>query len=150
MTKATDEQFMQQALQLAEQSVGLASPNPNVGALLVSDSGEVVGSGHYTYDGVKHAEVIALEKAGERARGATLYINFEPCCHQGRTGPCTDALIAAGVKRVVAAMVDPNPQVAGKGFEQLRAAGIEVDIAEGTIHDQARKLNETFAKYIRH
>jgi diaminohydroxyphosphoribosylaminopyrimidine deaminase/5-amino-6-(5-phosphoribosylamino)uracil reductase len=148
MTKANDERFIQQALQLAEQSAGLASPNPNVGALLVSDSGEVVGSGHYTYDGVKHAEVIALEKAGERARGATLYINFEPCCHQGRTGPCTDALIAAGVHQVVASMADPNPQVSGKGFARLRAAGIRVRVGAGEA--QASKLNEAFAKYIRH
>ncbi|HZR31898.1 MAG TPA: bifunctional diaminohydroxyphosphoribosylaminopyrimidine deaminase/5-amino-6-(5-phosphoribosylamino)uracil reductase RibD [Terriglobales bacterium] len=148
MTKATDEQFMQQALQLAEQSVGLASPNPNVGALLVSDSGEVVGSGHYTYDGLKHAEVIALEKAGERARGSTLYINFEPCCHQGRTGPCTDALTAAGIRQVVASIADPNPQVRGKGFARLRAAGIRVLVGAGEA--QASKLNEAFAKYIRH
>ncbi len=139
---------MQQALQLAEQSVGLASPNPNVGALLVSDSGEVVGSGHYTYDGLKHAEVIALEKAGERARGSTLYINFEPCCHQGRTGPCTDALTAAGIRQVVASIADPNPQVRGKGFARLRAAGIRVLVGAGEA--QASKLNEAFAKYIRH
>jgi len=141
-----DERFMRQALDLARQGVGLASPNPCVGAVLVRD-GNIAGRGSYTYDGVKHAEVLALEEAGEAARGATLYVNLEPCSHQGRTGPCADAVLAAGVQRVVAAMRDPNPLVNGKGLDKLRAAGIEV--VEGVGTAEARRLNEAFAKYIR-
>ena len=109
--------------------------------------GNVVGSGSYTYDGLKHAEILAIEQAAEKARGATLFINLEPCSHQGRTGPCADAVIAAGVRRVVACMSDPNPQVNGHGFAKLRDAGIEVSI--GTLEDEAKALNESFAKYIR-
>jgi diaminohydroxyphosphoribosylaminopyrimidine deaminase/5-amino-6-(5-phosphoribosylamino)uracil reductase len=105
-----------------------------------------VGEGFHTYDGVRHAETIALETAGESARGTTLYINLEPCCHTGRTGPCTQALIAAGVARVVGAMPDPNPAVAGRGFKELRAAGIEVSI--GMREAEARRLNEPFARWI--
>ena len=116
---------MARALELARRGVALASPNPMVGAVLVRD-GRAVGEGFHTFEGRQHAEVIALEAAGEQARGATLYINLEPCCHTGRTGPCTDALIAAGVQRVVAAMRDPNPAVAGRGIEKLRAAGVQV------------------------
>jgi diaminohydroxyphosphoribosylaminopyrimidine deaminase/5-amino-6-(5-phosphoribosylamino)uracil reductase len=116
---------MDRALALAARGVALSSPNPTVGAVLVRD-GRVIGEGFHTYDGVRHGEIIALESAGEAVRGATLYINLEPCCHTGRTGPCTEALIAAGIARVVAAMPDPNLQVAGRGFEHLRAAGIEV------------------------
>ena len=136
---------MDRALQLAAQGVALASPNPQVGAVLVRD-GRIIGEGFHTYDGVRHAEVIALAAAGEAARGATLYINLEPCCHTGRTGPCTQAVIAAGVARVVAAMPDPNPKVAGRGFEQLRAAGIEV--TTGVREAEARRLNEPFARWI--
>jgi len=139
---------MQHALELARQGVALASPNPCVGAVLVAPNGEIVGRGTHTYEGKKHAEVLALEVAGKRARGATLYLNLEPCTHVGRTGPCADAVIAAGVKRVFAAMSDPNPQVAGSGLARLRAAGIEV--SQGLCEAEARKLNETFAKYIRH
>ena len=142
-----DEQYMRQALQLARQGVALASPNPRVGAVVVSAQGEVVGSGFHTYDGVKHAEVLALEQAGARAKSGTLYLNLEPCSHQGRTPPCTDAVIAGGVSRVVAAMADPNPQVVGQGFARIRAAGITVD--RGLMEAEARKLNEAFAKYIR-
>src|SRR4029077_1852047 len=120
---AADDVFMDRALDLAARGIALASPNPMVGAVLVRD-GRVVGEGFHTYDGVRHAEIIALEAAGESARGATLYINLEPCCHTGRTGPCTQALISAGVARVVAAMPDPNPAVSGRGFKQLRSAGI--------------------------
>src|SRR6266550_2321558 len=112
----TDEKFLRQALDLARRGVGLTAPNPNVGAVIVNNRGEVVGTGTHTYEGVKHAEVLALERAGERARGATLYINLEPCSHQGRTGPCADALIAARIGRVVASMTDPNPKVSGGGF----------------------------------
>src|SRR6201997_1988225 len=122
----TDEIFLHQALDLARLGIGLTSPNPNVGALLVDSAGDVVGTGTYTYEGVKHAEVQAIEQAGERARGSTLYINLEPCSHQGRTGPCADAVIAAGIRRVVACMADPNPAVSGRGFARLRQAGVQV------------------------
>jgi diaminohydroxyphosphoribosylaminopyrimidine deaminase / 5-amino-6-(5-phosphoribosylamino)uracil reductase len=145
--RAADEPFMQRALDLARQGVGLASPNPCVGAAIVDTNGNIVGTATHTYDGIKHAEILALEQAGEKARGATLYINLEPCSHQGRTPPCADALIAAGVRRVVASMSDPNPAVAGRGFAKLRAAGIQVEI--GAMGEQARSLNETFARYIR-
>lgn len=139
---------MQRALELARAGIGLTSPNPNVGALLVNDANDVIGSGTHTYEGLKHAEVLALEQAGDKARGATLYINLEPCSHQGRTPPCVDAIIAAGLKRVVAAMEDPNPLVAGQGFAKLRGAGIEVET--GLLERDAQKLNEAFARYIRH
>ncbi len=139
---------MQQALEFAREGVALASPNPCVGAVVVDIQGEVVGAGRHTYEGRKHAEVLALEEAGERARGATLYLNLEPCCHTGRTGPCTEAIISAGVRRVVASVADPNPLVAGKGFERLRAAGIQVTVGPGEA--EARRLNEAFAYYIRH
>jgi diaminohydroxyphosphoribosylaminopyrimidine deaminase/5-amino-6-(5-phosphoribosylamino)uracil reductase len=139
--------FLLRALALAERGIALASPNPCVGAVVVRE-GAVVGEGFHTYDGIQHAEILALDQAGSQARGATLYINLEPCSHQGRTGPCVDALIAAGISRVVACMNDPNPQVSGNGFERLRRAGITVDI--GSFEREARKLNENFAKYIRH
>ena len=145
---SADEQFLHRALDLARQGIGLASPNPYVGAVIADAHGNVVGNGTYTYAGVKHAEILALESAGERARGGTLYINLEPHCHQGRTPPCTDALIAAGIRRVVASMPDPNPQVCGRGFEKLRAAGVQVEV--GLLESEARRLNETFARYIRH
>jgi diaminohydroxyphosphoribosylaminopyrimidine deaminase/5-amino-6-(5-phosphoribosylamino)uracil reductase len=142
----SDERFMARALELARQGFGMASPNPHVGAVLVS-GGAIAGEGTHTYSGRKHAEILALEQAGERARGATLYLNLEPCCHTGRTGPCADALIAAGVRRVVAAMSDPNPLVSGQGFARLRAAGMEVET--GVAEQEARKLNEAFACWIR-
>jgi diaminohydroxyphosphoribosylaminopyrimidine deaminase/5-amino-6-(5-phosphoribosylamino)uracil reductase len=142
------ERFMLRALGLARQGIALASPNPRVGAVIVSPDGQIVGEGFHTYEGVKHAEVLALEQAGDRARGATLYLNLEPCCHTGRTGPCVDAVIRAGIARVYAAMADPNPKVAGKGFERLRSAGLEVHC--GVLEQEARKLNEAFAKYIVH
>src|SRR6185312_3081374 len=141
-----DEQYMRQALKLAEKGTSLASPNPRVGAVVVNASGETVGSGFHTYNGIKHGEVLALEEAGAKARGATLYLNLEPCSHEGRTGPCADAVIAAGVRRVVAAMTDPNPLVAGKGLEKLRRAEIQVEV--GLMEAQARRLNEAFARYI--
>jgi diaminohydroxyphosphoribosylaminopyrimidine deaminase / 5-amino-6-(5-phosphoribosylamino)uracil reductase len=145
---SSDEQFLHRALELAREGVGLASPNPYVGAVIADASGNVVGTGAYTYAGVKHAEVLALEAAGKKARGGTLYINLEPHAHQGRTPPCTDALIAAGIHRVVASMADPNPKVSGVGFEKLRAAGVHVEV--GRMEEQARRLNEGFARYIRH
>ena len=139
---------MQQALELARKGIALASPNPCVGAMLVDAEGKAIGRGTHTYEGRKHAELLALEEAGDRARGATLYVNLEPCSHVGRTGPCADALIAAGVKRVFVAMRDPNPAVGGQGLARLRNAGIEVQ--EGLGKAEARKLNESFAKYVRH
>jgi diaminohydroxyphosphoribosylaminopyrimidine deaminase/5-amino-6-(5-phosphoribosylamino)uracil reductase len=144
----TDEQFMQRALELARAGIGLVSPNPAVGAVVVDAAGNEAGAGTHTYDGVKHAEVLALEQASLRARGGTLYLNLEPCSHQGRTGPCADAVIAAGIQRIVCSMQDPNPQVAGSGFAKLRQAGIRVEV--GMFEAEARKLNEGFAKYIRH
>ena len=142
---AIDVCFMDYALALAERGVALASPNPNVGAVLVRN-GKIVGEGFHTYDGLRHAEIIALDAAGEAARGATLYINLEPCCHVGRTGPCTNALIGAGISRVVAAMPDPNPAMSGRGFKHLRAAGIDVIV--GMRGTEARRLNEAFAQWI--
>ena len=192
-TVSLDAVFMDRALELAARGVALASPNPMVGAVLVRE-GKIIGEGFHTYDGVRHAEIVALQSAVQRlgqkqingvipsqarnlssietqemrdssarsvprnddvlrflansdaARGATLYINLEPCCHTGRTGPCTKALIAAGVARVVAAMADPNPSVAGRGFRELRAAGVEV--AVGLREAEARRLNEAFARWI--
>src|SRR5438067_2644823 len=146
--RQVDEIFMRQALELARQGVGLTSPNPCVGAVIVDDNGKVLGTGSHTYDGVKHAEVLAIEQAGNKARGATLYINLEPCSHQGRTPACADAVILAGIRRVVASMEDPNPEVSGRGFAKLRAAGVEVQIGIG--QEEARRLNEGFAKFIRH
>ena len=141
-----DEHYMRRALELARKGTALASPNPCVGAVVLDKSGNVVGEGFHTYAGVKHAEVLALEAAGE-ARGGTLYLNLEPCCHEGRTGPCVDVVLKAGIKRVVVAMLDPNPLVCGKGLQKLRGAG--VDIIEGILEHEASKLNESFAKYIR-
>ena len=108
--------------------------------------GKVVGEGSHIYEGKKHAEILALEQAGNAARGATLYLNLEPCSHQGRTGPCADAVITAGIHRVVCSMEDPNPLVAGNGFAKLRAAGIQVEV--GALGAEARKLNEAWAKFI--
>jgi len=137
---------MARALALARKGEALAHPNPMVGAIVVA-GGREVGRSFHTYDGVKHAEILALEEAGGRARGATLYLNLEPCCHTGRTGPCTEAILAAGIHRVVAAMADPNPRVSGKSFELLRHAGVEV--VSGVLEADARRLNEAFARWIR-
>src|SRR5690349_6793029 len=142
-----DDQYLQRALDLARAGIGLASPNPYVGAVITDSDGNVVGSGTYTYADVKHAEILALEQAGPRARGGTLYINLEPHAHQGRTAPCTDALTQAGIRRVVASMADPNPKVSGRGFDALRAAGVQVEV--GGREQPARLLNEAFARYIR-
>lgn len=143
-----DEQHITKALELARAGIGLASPNPAVGAVITDSDRNILGTGTYMYDGLKHAEVLALEQAGDKARGATLYINLEPCSHQGRTGACADALIAAGIARVVASISDPNPLVSGKGFAKLRAAGVQVDLGLG--EQEARQLNEAFARFIRH
>jgi diaminohydroxyphosphoribosylaminopyrimidine deaminase/5-amino-6-(5-phosphoribosylamino)uracil reductase len=147
MAMNADELFLRQALELAARGRGLASPNPLVGALIVDEHGRIIGSGTHRYAELKHAEALALEQAGPLARGNTLYLNLEPCSHTGRTGPCADAVIAAGIARVVCCMEDPNPLVAGKGFEKLRAAGIEVQT--GIFEDEARRLNESFAQFIR-
>lgn len=137
---------MRRALELARGSVGLASPNPQVGCVVVRD-GVVVGEGAHHYDERDHAEIVALRQAGELARGATAYVTLEPCSHHGRTGPCADALIAAGVGRVVATTVDPNPVVSGRGIERLRAAGVEV--AVGVCEAEARAVNDAFACWVR-
>jgi diaminohydroxyphosphoribosylaminopyrimidine deaminase/5-amino-6-(5-phosphoribosylamino)uracil reductase len=140
-----DFHFMQHALDLARRGVGLASPNPTVGCVIVKD-GAIVGQGFHQYNWRDHAEIVALKQAGDRARGATLYVTLEPCNHTGRTGPCTGAIIAAGISRVVAAMQDPNPKTRGSGFARLRAAGIEVEA--GLLESEAEKLNEAFACWI--
>ena len=137
---------MEHALALARKGVGLASPNPMVGCVIVSN-GQIVGEGFHQYDWRDHAEIVALKTAGEKARGATLYVNLEPCNHTGRTGPCTEAILAAGVERVVAGVEDPNPRNSGRGFERLREAGLEV--TTGVCEEDARRLNEAFACWIR-
>jgi len=137
---------MQHALALARRGTGLASPNPMVGCVIVRE-GQIVGEGFHQYEWRDHAEIVALKSAGEKARGATLYVTLEPCNHIGRTGPCTEAIIAAGVQRIVVAVEDPNPVNSGRGFERLRAAGIEV--VTGVCEEEARRLNETFACWIR-
>src|SRR6202790_4909045 len=116
-----DTHFMEPALDLARKGPVLSSPNPAVGCVIVKD-GAILGEGFHQYDRKDHAEIVSLKQAGERARGATLYVTLEPCNHTGRTGPCTEAIIAAGISRVVAAMEDPNPVNSGRGFDQLRAA----------------------------
>jgi diaminohydroxyphosphoribosylaminopyrimidine deaminase/5-amino-6-(5-phosphoribosylamino)uracil reductase len=147
-----DRSWMQRALELARRGIGVSSPNPVVGCVILDRAGQVAGEGWHEYDLVDHAEVVALREAkqhaGERLRGGTAYITLEPCNHTGRTPPCTGALIDAGVARVAAATVDPNPNVAGHGMERLRAAGIEV--AMGVCENEARRLNEGFARWSRH
>ena len=137
---------MEHALTLARKGVGLASPNTHVGCVIVRDA-QIVGEGFHQYEWRDHAEIVALKSAGEKARGATLYVNLEPCNHTGRTGPCTEAIVAAGVQRVVAAMQDPNPVTSGKGFARLRAADIETVC--GVLEDVARRLNGAFACWVR-
>ena len=137
---------MGEALELARAGTALTSPGARVGAVVATAKGEAAGRAFYIYDAIDHAEVLALRQAGDAARNGTLYLTLEPHGYQGKTPPCTDAIIAAGIKRVVAAMADPNPQVAGRGFAQLRAAGLTVET--GLREDQARKLNESFARYV--
>ena len=144
----TDLDYIQQTLQLAAQGQGLVSPNPLVGSVVVKD-GQVIGRGFHRYAELKHAEVWALEEAGVNARGATIYVNLEPCSHNGngkRTAPCVEAILKAGIRRVVASMVDPNPKVNGRGFELLRAAGIAV--STGLMEREAQKLNEKYSKVV--
>ena len=141
-----DQRFMQQALALAAKGAGQVSPGPLVGCVIVSAAGEIVGEGFYVYEKLKHAETYALEQAGERARGATAYVSLEPHAHHGRTPPCTDALIKTGVSRVISPIEDPNPQVSGKGFAHLRAAGIDVSI--GLLAREAQQLNEKYLHFM--
>lgn len=155
-THPQDEFFMQRALSLASQTIGLASPNPQVGCVLTRTSAgggtpEIIGEGAHIYDNRDHAEIVALKQAAQRGispAGATAYVTLEPCSHQGRTGPCADALIAAGIARCVVATQDPNPQVSGQGIAKLRAAGIEVFI--GALERPARELNDAFAHFIQY
>ncbi len=140
-----DEEFMQVALNLARNAIGRTSPNPLVGAVIVRD-GRIVGAGWHRKAGTPHAEIHALNMAGELAEGATLYVTLEPCSHYGRTGPCAEAVVKAGIKRCVIAMGDPNPKVAGKGIAILEQAGIEVRC--GVLEAEARQLNEVFLKWI--
>jgi len=149
---AQDLYWMQRALELARRGTAVSSPNPAVGCVILDRAGQVAGEGWHEYDLVDHAEVVALkvaaEHAGERLRGGTAYVTLEPCNHTGRTGPCTQALIAAGLARVVAATIDPNPAVAGHGAEALRAAALQVTL--GVCQAEARRLNEGFARWSQH
>ena len=140
-----DETFMMRAFELARQGAGLVSPNPMVGAVLVNED-RIVGEGYHRYDRLKHAETYAIEEAGDMARGATLYCSLEPCCHYGRTSPCTDALIEAGITRAVIAIEDSDPRVSGRGISQLRSAGIEVEV--GLPGSEALRINECYFKYV--
>jgi diaminohydroxyphosphoribosylaminopyrimidine deaminase / 5-amino-6-(5-phosphoribosylamino)uracil reductase len=139
-----DATHIRRTLELAERGIGLTSPGAMVGAVIVKDD-KIAGEGFYTYDGVHHAETIALKQAGAAAAGATVYTSLEPCSHQGRTPPCAKALIEAGVARVVTAMQDPNPEVNGRGLAMLRGAGIQVE--SGVLESEARRLNEAFITY---
>lgn len=142
-----DRQYLEECLRLAVRARGFTSPNPMVGAVIVS-RGEVVGRGYHHHPGGRHAERVALEQAGERARGATLYVNMEPCTHQGRTPPCVDAVLGAGVQRIVVCTLDPDPRVAGNGIGALRAAGIDVEVGE--LAPEAARLNEAYLWYKAH
>jgi len=147
-----DRYWMHRALELARRGIGVTSPNPAVGCVILDRAGQVCGEGWHEYDLLDHAEVAALkvaaQHAGERLRGGTAYVTLEPCNHTGRTGPCTEALIAAGLKRVVAATIDPNPAVAGHGMDRLHAAGLEAVV--GVCESEARRLNEGFARWSQH
>ena len=147
MTETADITFLRRALELAAAGRGLVSPNPLVGCVIVAPDGEIVGEGTYTLDGVVHAEAIALEQAGERARGGTAYVSLEPHDHHSKTPPCTEALINAGIRRVVCPIEDPNPLVSGRGFEHLRSAGVEVEV--GPLADEGARLNEKFITWHR-
>ncbi len=142
---STDARHMNRALSLARRGFGLVSPNPMVGAVVVKD-GVVVGEGWHRVLGADHAEIVALKQAQKKAKGADVFVNLEPCCHHGRTPPCAQALIDAGVRRVVVAMVDPNPLVSGKGIKMMADAGILVEV--GLKEKEARELNQAFAKWI--
>ncbi|MFW6006663.1 MAG: bifunctional diaminohydroxyphosphoribosylaminopyrimidine deaminase/5-amino-6-(5-phosphoribosylamino)uracil reductase RibD [Bacillota bacterium] len=139
-----DEIYMKKAVNLAKKGEGYTSPNPLVGAVVVKN-GEIIGTGYHQYCGGPHAEVYALDEAGEKARGGKIYVNLEPCCHFGKTPPCTDKIIKSGIKKVIIGMEDPDPRVQGKGIEKLKKAGIEVK--SGVLEKEAKKLNEIFIKY---
>jgi len=141
----TDQSYMQRALELAAQALGRTSPNPVVGSVIVKE-GKIIGEGYHRQAGTPHAEIHALRQAGDEAADATVYVTLEPCSHYGRTPPCADALVEAGVKKVVVAVLDPNPQVAGRGIQKLIDAGI--DIQTGILENEARQLNEAFFKHI--
>lgn len=145
MPDEIDTRYMRMALGLALKGAGRTSPNPMVGAVLVCGR-SVVATGYHRRAGGAHAEIVALKRAGARAKGATLYLNLEPCNHFGRTPPCADAVIRAGVKRVVVGLADPNPLVSGRGIRKLRQAGIQVEV--GLLREECRRLNEAFCKYI--
>ena len=140
---------LERALELAERGRGTTRPNPVVGAVVIRD-GETVGEGWHERPGGPHAEAVALERAGERARGATLYVTLEPCAHHGRTPPCADAIVEAGIARVVAAVADPDPRTNGRGFERLRSAGIEVELPGGELEWRARVQNEAYRTSVAH
>src|SRR5215210_159490 len=142
----TDRRMMARALELAAKGIGQVSPGPLVGCVVISPAGEIAGEGFYIFEAIKHAETIALDTAGERARGGTAYVSLEPHAHHGRTPPCTDALIAAGIKRVVAPIEDLNPKVSGKGFAHLRAAGVVVQT--GLLREEAAQVNEAYLHYM--
>jgi diaminohydroxyphosphoribosylaminopyrimidine deaminase/5-amino-6-(5-phosphoribosylamino)uracil reductase len=142
-----DHRLMERALALAAKGVGQVSPGPLVGCVIASAEGEIVGEGFYTYEKLEHAETYALEQAGARGKGATAYVSLEPHAHHGRTPPCTDSLIRAGVSRVVVPIEDPNPRVSGKGFEHLRSAGVEVSI--GLLAREAAQVNEKYLHFMR-
>ena len=139
--------MMARALELAAKGVGLVSPGPLVGCVIVGADGNIAGEGFYVFEEVKHAETLALEQAGTNAAGGTAYVSLEPHAHHGRTPPCTDSLIAAGIRRVVAPVEDPNPQVSGRGFEHLRAAGLEVSF--GLMAREAERLNEKYFHFMK-
>jgi diaminohydroxyphosphoribosylaminopyrimidine deaminase/5-amino-6-(5-phosphoribosylamino)uracil reductase len=139
------EKFLRKAIALAKKARGKTSPNPLVGAVIVKDK-EIIGSGYHKTAGHPHAEINAINSAKKSVKGAALYLNLEPCCHHGKTPPCTDAIIKSGIKEVYAGMLDPNPLVAGKGVEELRAHGIKV--VTGILEDKCSKLNEAFIKFI--
>lgn len=140
-----DERYMQTAINLAKNAVGRTSPNPMVGAVIVKNN-RIIGCGWHKKAGTPHAEIHALQAAGELSQGATLYVSLEPCSHFGRTPPCCDAVIKAGIKRVVVAITDPNPKVSGRGIKKMRDAGLEV--VTGVLENEAAKLNEVFFKWI--
>jgi diaminohydroxyphosphoribosylaminopyrimidine deaminase/5-amino-6-(5-phosphoribosylamino)uracil reductase len=142
-----DQRLMVRALGLAAEGVGQVSPGPLVGCVIATSNGEIVGEGFYVYEKLKHAETYALEQAGSRARGATAYVSLEPHAHHGRTPPCTDALINAGIARVVFPIEDPNPQVSGKGIEHLRSAGVAVSV--GLMAREAERLNEKYLHFMK-
>jgi diaminohydroxyphosphoribosylaminopyrimidine deaminase/5-amino-6-(5-phosphoribosylamino)uracil reductase len=147
VTNQTDEELMRECLKLAQQAEGRTAPNPMVGSVVLDQSGKIVGRGYHQRRGEAHAEVNALNDAGEKARGGTIYVNLEPCCHHGKTPPCTDKVIASGVKKVVAGMIDPNPVVGGGGVKALQDAGIEV--VSGVLEKECLRLNRGFIKRIK-